>query len=79
MIIVKSTYSPIKGTADDADGTMAVITSINTVNVRRTLVHNVILITRDMSHQKVVSLPSHWNRKVNKTPNQLWKSVASRE
>ena len=41
-IIVKSKYSPIKGTTRDVDGIISVITNRKTVKVSRTEMHSVI-------------------------------------
>ena len=41
-IIVKSKYSPIKGTTRDVDGIISVITNKKTVKVSRTEMHSVI-------------------------------------
>ena len=43
-IIVNNRYSPIRGTTNEVDGMIPVITNKNTVKVNKTEIHSVILI-----------------------------------
>ena len=43
-IIVNNKYSPIRGTTNEVDGMISVITNKKTVKVNKTEMHNVILI-----------------------------------
>ena len=43
-IIVNNKYSPIRGTTNEVDGIISVITNKKTVKVNRTEMHSVILI-----------------------------------
>ena len=43
-IIVNNRYSPIRGTTNEVEGMISVITNKNTVKVNKTEIHSVILI-----------------------------------
>ena len=43
-IIVNNKYSPIRGTTNEVEGMISVITNKNTVKVNKTEIHSVILI-----------------------------------